>query len=436
MRQCDKGFPCGQTCIERADNCLHDLQPGGREYLNKLIEIMPANIRQVPPTFAALQTIINSATDAEVESITTFYQTLINKPKADRTGSKQVNLEDVEYFANNQLAKYKKAFEESFDNKGELTLTGTKKYIDSQVKKAQISDKVVSAVWDTLPKNIQTKLKNAGDPRTSAWQNKSTARGQMLLKRYMEQQGIDPYTGRFVDLNDAELEHIIPETVGGAGADHPNNWAWIRADINKWHGNKTATEWETDTKAIMSNQEKYQKKVEKSKADSADQKAKLANNDKALEEAYAVGTDAKTRQQYARQVAESLKTKSKKLISASGLPESYQQLRANLPGTKNRTQSIDNQSTEMVEILQSKQKPSSLLFQALAFTADNPERNQKLREGYQEAIKARTLDFAKSREIYEQQGPATYKDALKAQSQNFAKELKKLFDDIDDFSYN
>ena len=57
-----------------------------------------------------------------------------------------------------------------------------------------------------------------------------------LAKRWLQQDGKDLYTGRKINLVEAELEHIRPLTVEGPGrkgADQLKNFGWIDRAVNQ-----------------------------------------------------------------------------------------------------------------------------------------------------------------------------------------------------------
>jgi hypothetical protein len=117
-----------------------------------------------------------------------------------------------------------------------------------------VTDEETKVVWNLLSDNMQNSFKTAGTvPTKDAWKGKdengndvhgsnSTERGQVLLKRWMEQGGKDAYSGKPLTLNNADLEHIKPFSKNGRNAETPDNWLWISRGLNTSKGNKSMEE--------------------------------------------------------------------------------------------------------------------------------------------------------------------------------------------------
>jgi phage gpG-like protein len=374
-------------------------------------------------------------TKNEAEVAANVYASLAAHSKACRAGCALVALEDLEYYNENVAEDVIKAFNTSFDADGTFNAKGTAEFIRSKVQRVKISDSVAKEVYKSLPKNVKHKLNTGGDPRSGAWNGAQNARrGQALLKRYMEQNSIDPYTGKKVDLMLSEVEHIVPDNLGKQFADQPDNWAIIAADINKFKSNKSGLQMQDSINKL--DKVAYLNKTVKNKAKAVERSYQRSAVPEVVAKAFDSLSPALERQNYARQIAESMKTKSKKLLSGSGLPESYQELRPQFTQDKNRTKSVDDQATLMYEIFETKQKASSLVFQALAFTSDNPEVNNALRAAYVTAIVNRKLNFKIARKIYNTKGKIVFAETIKCKTKEFAEALKTEFDKISGFKYN
>ena len=135
------------------------------------------------------------------------------------------------------LLKNEKFNMEAFDN--------TKKF---EEKFRDTSDKEVDAFMAILNKGQQGKflpgdvidrIKN-NDPTATDEDMNELRRG--LAKRWLQQDGKDLYTGRKINLVEAELEHIRPLTVEGPGrkgADQLKNFGWIDRAVNQSKTNDT-----------------------------------------------------------------------------------------------------------------------------------------------------------------------------------------------------
>lgn len=112
----------------------------------------------------------------------------------------------------------------------------------------KVSDKEVDAMYDImspqmkktmLPSDVASRAKQDNpDPSTDGLRRD-------LTRRWMEQEGKDLYTGRKLNFFEAELEHIQPLSVAGAGhkgADNIKNFGWIDRNVNQIKGNRTMSD--------------------------------------------------------------------------------------------------------------------------------------------------------------------------------------------------
>ena len=447
-RDCKKGWNCGASCINKNKNCLQKVGLEAAAVMDKYVELFKG-LKAEP---SDLGKVFNKASEDELEAAYTLYQSLLDSPKANRRGVKRPELDSVEAFIEKGgIDKYEKAYNDSFEN-GKFNAKGTSDYIKNNVIKKEISEEFANEVYNSLPKAVKSKLNKAGDPRSGFWEgndengspiigSKATKkRGQFLIKRYLEQDGIDPYDGKKVNLNDAELEHIVPDGKGTGLADQPDNWAWISAANNKWHSDMDAKQWRANGEAKLADKEAYVKSLEEAKKGAKKQSGLLANVESELSKAFSTGSSAKERQQSIQNAATALGSKNKKLLSAAGLPESFQEFRAAKwikdKATKNRTQAVDMRAGQVIGAYRAKYgniKPTDLTLQALAYTASKPEQNEKLRQEFKKAMASRAIDFDKAKEIIDNEGEAAFSQALKDKDIKFGMDLKKIMDEIDGF---
>jgi hypothetical protein len=90
-----------------------------------------------------------------------------------------------------------------------------------------------------LPGDVIDRIKN-NDPTATDEDMNELRKG--LAKRWLQQDGKDLYTGRKINLVEAELEHIRPLTVEGPGrkgADQLKNFGWIDRAVNQSKSNDT-----------------------------------------------------------------------------------------------------------------------------------------------------------------------------------------------------
>ena len=132
----------------------------------------------------------------------------------------------------------------------------------------KVSDKEVDAMYDImspqmkktmLPSDVASRAKQDNpNPSTDGLRRE-------LTRRWMEQEGKDLYTGRKLNFFEAELEHIQPLSVAGAGhkgADNIKNFGWIDRNVNQIKGNRTMKDFmDTQVKkySAADQEKRYQK---------------------------------------------------------------------------------------------------------------------------------------------------------------------------------
>lgn len=112
-----------------------------------------------------------------------------------------------------------------------------------------VSDAEMNATWALLPADLQRSLAIKGVNNATALNQdgslgKATAwRGKEVLRRFLAQDGVDPFTGLRLNIYDSELEHIKgKEQFGMKVAENPRNWVMIRRGVNRQKGEKTLSE--------------------------------------------------------------------------------------------------------------------------------------------------------------------------------------------------
>lgn len=511
---CKKGYSCGSACINMAYRCTEKLANKASTLTDNYIKLartakdnklnttkgkkqttdtILANVAnastfedlsELDENFANLANIIQNGIDEgsigeeQLEAISALYSSTITKPIADRTGSKLMPLDSIETFIENTdiADKLVNAYEASFDESGKFSPkrpNGISQFVEDEVKIVPIKKELAEAVLNTLPNKTANKLKKAGDPREGYWDGTfdennvpnmtnagNTERNIALVQRYLEQKGIDPYDKKFVHFKDAELEHIVPDSKGEGRADQPDNYAWISSANNKSHDSDTAREWVDRLKASIQDKEQFKKdfEIEVGKANEKASAAKSAGNK--TEKLFAI-EDKIERQKFAKQLAKSMKTKAKKLLSSAGTKESYKELRPTLPkltktgdqaiGFNHRTKSIDEGSTvvkaQYADVL-GNQNPSSLVIQTLAYLKDDPETFDKFVGEYEAIMFKRQIE---ADEVYElidagepgnidvkiaKQNTPKFRAAADARNAQFGKDLLSLLQNIEGLNFD
>lgn len=110
----------------------------------------------------------------------------------------------------------------------------------------EISDDAVEKAWNELPKKERDLITKRGglpvnstdfyDPETGGNGKMTEARGKLLLKKYLEQGGLDLYTGKAISFGESNLEHINPHGWYGKRAENPDNWGFIDGTVNQNKG--------------------------------------------------------------------------------------------------------------------------------------------------------------------------------------------------------
>ena len=130
--------------------------------------------------------------------------------------------------------------ERGFDNPASMQKGGE----NAVIKFKDVPDEDVEMAWALSTRNAQNSFKSAGGvPTKDAWTgvdkngdnihgSVSVVRGKALMKRWMEQNGKDGYSGLPLTLNNADLEHIKPFSLNGRNAEQPSNWLFVSRGLN------------------------------------------------------------------------------------------------------------------------------------------------------------------------------------------------------------
>lgn len=276
QKRCSIGKKCNATCIHINDDCLVGLSPSVGAALTRVSKILSEQVEGGTVTeetaeevvekvkeleqsqtkaFSSFKSLLDSgkASDAEADNVARLLVSTIITPGQDRNVIRKMSFDDIEATLKpGKLEALEEAYKKSFNTSGKFDPSqkgGMGDLIKSQFLKNQISDEVAEAAYYMLPSKVRSAIDKAGAVKGTAvmyggddsngnptFTDKPTrARGIFLVKRWMEQGGLDPYTGRPVDIRNAEPEHMVAfahALAKGGGGDQPRNLLWAAPQPN------------------------------------------------------------------------------------------------------------------------------------------------------------------------------------------------------------
>ena len=274
-KKCSAGKKCNATCIYINDDCLVGLSPPVGAALSRVSKILSeqvesgrvseetaeeviAKVKELEQSqtkaFVAFKSLLDSGkvTDVEADSVARLLVSTIITPGQDRNVVRKMSFDDIEETLKpGRLEALEKAYQSSFkDNKFDPSQPGGMgDLIRSKFLINQISDEVAEAAYYMLPSKVRSAIDKAGAVKGTAVMyggddsngnptfkdRPSRERGIFLVKRWMEQGGLDPYTGKPIDIRNAEPEHMVAfahALAKGGGGDQPRNLLWAAAQPN------------------------------------------------------------------------------------------------------------------------------------------------------------------------------------------------------------
>lgn len=270
-KRCSKGKPCKTTCISREDKCLEDLIPVLSGGLGKLAADLGGRSESevMEATAAALENLDATQTKAfdaflkmreagkvtpeEEEQVAKLLMSVAIAPKqASRSDPRVMSFDEVSKIVDSgRIQKLEEAYQNSIkggafnpDAPG-----GMGDYVRNNVNVKPISDEVAAVAYSMLPSTARAALNKAGsvtgegqvyggrnpDGTAKFVASPNKERGVMLTKKWMEQDGKDPFTGDYIDIRKAEPEHLFSwsqaKASGGKG-DIDTNLAWASPATN------------------------------------------------------------------------------------------------------------------------------------------------------------------------------------------------------------
>jgi len=192
-------------------------------------------------------------TDAEMQHVANLLMSVALSPKQEgRGGARIISYEEVKAIHDSgRLQELHRAKEASMVN-GVFDPNapgGMAEYVEKNIKKVDISDKIADLSFSMLPPKARTAISNSGsvsgdgqvfngyDANGNIVFGKAgnRERGVMLVKRWGEQGNVDPFSGIYVDIRRGEAEHLFSwsqaRDSGGKG-DQPGNLAIAARETN------------------------------------------------------------------------------------------------------------------------------------------------------------------------------------------------------------
>lgn len=266
--RCNKGTSCGAACIHANDRCLQEFpapMSEGVRSLSKVLsdrldrgEISGEEAEQVISelkglsksqleAYAKFKSLVESGkvSEAEKEQVANLILSTIMVTGQDKKAVRLMSFDDVEAVLKpGKLESLQKAYDNSFspDGKFDPSRPGA---MGDYIQKSliySISDEVAGVAYRMLSSEARRKLDGMGSPpegRTYGGDDENgnpifvkgpnSTRGVFMAKRFMEQGGIDPYTGKRINILSSEAEHMVASShvsSKSGSADQPRNLLW------------------------------------------------------------------------------------------------------------------------------------------------------------------------------------------------------------------
>lgn len=315
-KRCEKGNSCGATCIHADDKCLQELPPQISEGLTSVSKMLSVRVDEGSLTdqeaeevvsqikglsgsqlkaYSEFNSLVKSGevTDAEKEQVANLIVSTLLVRGQDKKAVRLMSFDEIESVLKpGRLESLENAYNESFtpDGKFDPSLKGAMGDLVQSRLVVPVSDRVANVAYNMLPSTARSKLDRMGKPpegRTYGGDDSegnpifveggNKVRGVFLTKRFMEQGGLDPYTGKRIDILSSEVEHMVASShvkAGVGSADQPRNLLWAAPNGNnsKASSGDSFLEWGRALREIQKggrekyNKEKYEPALEKVKA--------------------------------------------------------------------------------------------------------------------------------------------------------------------------
>lgn len=467
--KCVKGKPCSATCIHRNDDCLADLplpiaaaltrvsrmlsqQVESGQVSEEQAEEVASKIKGTESSqlkaFDTFKKLVDSGktTDAELDSVAKLLISTTLVPGQDRNAPRVMSFDEIEAVLKpGKLEQLEQAYRNSFSPNGKFDPSqkgGMGDMISSNYLVNKVSDEVATTAYYMLPSKVRSAIDKAGAVKGEsvmfAGNDKNgnptfsdtptRERGIFLVKRWMEQGGLDPYTGKPIDIRNAEPEHMVAfahALAKGGGGDQPRNLLWAASQPNnqKAGSDDNFMEWKKRLQEFKGmGREAYNREV----YNPAAKKAEEARGKKG-----AASTDIAK--------ALSSQTPEERVASVKGLIESYGDkirylVRAAGVGWQHQDRDLDHRmggkpafmNNGVPKLPGTNVKPSTAVLVALA--AVDPSKKEALKQGLEDLRKARILSDSEAQSV---RGDNNARLKLQTQkSVEYGKNLAKLLNDF------
>ena len=460
--KCTKGKSCSKTCINRDDDCLIELGSSIDGGLGKMVariaaerktsghdtlEEVQAGLSNLKPAqkkaFEDFTTMVKEGkvTDAEMEQVANLLVSVYSVAGQDRKAVRTMSWDEAEG-AMKRLDVVDKAYgnriaNDKFDPKAK---GGVGEWIDKNARKVEVSEEVGNLAYNMLPPKARASIDRAGKPGEH-WAGVDSkgnpihspvpneARGRMLVRRFMEQGGVDPYTGRKIDIRNAEPEHVVAVKsalkFGGKGDDE-RNLVWSSVAFNNVKSDRDIKEMKEhlNKEVFSKGKEQYEAAYNKKQSRSEESKQRKAAAKTVVAEALA----QQTSQQRAEQMRGLMKpyienNEMKYILRGMGLksdastwnePATVTADGRRIAGRAGARMGFDDKVR--LEVNGKKVRPSVASATALALV--KPENRNRLLEDLERARKERGISDKESEKFKGPKDPA-YKALVDKRSEEF-----------------
>lgn len=431
-KKCSAGKPCSATCIHKNDDCISTLPAPLGIALTRLSKVLSEQVSEdriseeraeevvskIKSTedsqlkaFDLFKKLVDSgkASETELDSVAKLLISTTLTPGQDRNAPRVMSFEDIEAVLKpGKLEQLEQAYQNSFGSNGKFDPSqkgGMGDLISLNYLVNKVSDEVATTAYYMLPSKVRSAIDKAGavkgesvmfagndnDGNPTFSDKPTRERGVFLVKRWMEQGGLDPYTGKPIDIRNAEPEHMVAfahALAKGGGGDQPRNLLWSASQPNnqKAGSGDNFMEWKERLQEFKKmGREAYEREVYNPAANKA-------------EEARGKKGSAST------DIAKALssQTSEERVAGVKGLIQSYGDkvrylVRAAEVGWQHQDRDLDHRmggkpafmNNGVPKLPGTNVKPSTAVLVALA--AIDPSKKEALKEGLEDLRKARIL---------------------------------------------
>ncbi len=440
VKKCSTGKPCSATCIHKNDDCISTLpaplgialtrlskvlseQVGENRISEEQAEEVVSKIKSTEDSqlkaFDLFKKLVDSgkASETEMDSVAKLLISTTLTPGQDRNAPRVMSFDDIEAVLKpGKLEQLEQAYQNSFSSKGKFDPSqkgGMGDLISSKYLVNKVSDEVATAAYYMLPSKVRSAIDKAGavkgesvmfagndkDGNPTFSDKPSRERGIFLVKRWMEQGELDPYTGKPIDIRNAEPEHMVAfahALAKGGGGDQPRNLLWSASQPNnqKAGSDDNFMEWKKRLQEFKKmGREAYEREVYNPAANKAEE---------------ARGKKGSASADIAK--ALSSQTPEERIAGVKGLIQAYGDkvrylVRAAEVGWQHQDRDLDHRmggkpafmNNGVPKLPGTNVKPSTAVLVALA--AVDPSKKEALKEGLEDLRKARILTDGEAQSV-------------------------------------